>query len=42
MAPVLIDAATRARLVGRFGAELAQPWCDTFPDLVARLSARWG
>ncbi|WP_410636344.1 aminoglycoside phosphotransferase family protein [Amycolatopsis sp. cmx-4-83] len=42
MAAVLIDAATRARLVGRFGPDLAEPWCDTFPGLVARLSARWG
>lgn len=42
MAPVLIDAAARARLVDRFGAELAEPWCDTLPDLVARLAARWG
>ncbi|MGW5723074.1 aminoglycoside phosphotransferase family protein [Amycolatopsis sp. NPDC003865] len=41
MAPVLIDDAARARLVDRFGAELAEPWCDTLPDLVARLSARW-
>ncbi|MEA5361165.1 aminoglycoside phosphotransferase family protein [Amycolatopsis sp., V23-08] len=42
MAPVLIDDAARARLADRFGAELAEPWCDALPDLVARLSARWG
>ncbi|SFW82622.1 aminoglycoside phosphotransferase family protein [Amycolatopsis australiensis] len=42
MAPVLIDAAARARLAARFGAELAGPWCDALPDLVARLCARWG
>jgi streptomycin 6-kinase len=42
VAPLLIDDAARARLVDRFGAELAEPWCDAFPDLVARLTARWG
>ncbi|WP_284744822.1 aminoglycoside phosphotransferase family protein [Amycolatopsis sp. RTGN1] len=42
MAPVLIDDAARARLVDRFGAELAEPWCDALPDLVTRLSAQWG
>lgn len=42
MAAVLIDDAARARLVGRFGADLAEPWCDALPDLVARLTARWG
>jgi streptomycin 6-kinase len=42
VAPVLIDDAARARLVDRFGAELAEPWCDALPDLVTRLSARWG
>lgn len=42
MAPVLIDTAARARLVDRFGAELAEPWCDALPDLVTRLTARWG
>jgi streptomycin 6-kinase len=42
VAAVLIDSAARARLVDRFGADLAEPWCDTLPDLVARLSARWG
>ncbi|MGW5746210.1 aminoglycoside phosphotransferase family protein [Amycolatopsis sp. NPDC003861] len=42
MAAVLVDEAARARLVGRFGADLAEPWCDTLPDLVARLTARWG
>lgn len=42
MAPVLIDDAARARLVDRFGAELAEPWCDALPDLVTRLTARWG
>lgn len=41
MAPVLIDDAARARLVDRFGAELAEPWCDALPDLVARLTAKW-
>ncbi|MFJ7214301.1 aminoglycoside phosphotransferase family protein [Amycolatopsis sp. NPDC098790] len=42
MAAVLIDSAARARLVRRFGAELAEPWCDALPDLVARLTAQWG
>ncbi|KDN18621.1 aminoglycoside phosphotransferase family protein [Amycolatopsis rifamycinica] len=42
MAPVLIDDAARTRLVDRFGAELAEPWCDALPDLVARLTAQWG
>ncbi len=42
MAAVLIDDAARARLIGRFGAELAAPWCDTLPNLVARLTDRWG
>ncbi|RSD07311.1 aminoglycoside phosphotransferase family protein [Amycolatopsis eburnea] len=42
MAPVLIDAAARARLISRFGAELAEPWCDALPDLVARLNTQWG
>lgn len=42
MAAVLIDDAARARLVDRFGAELAEPWCDALPELVARLSATWG
>jgi streptomycin 6-kinase len=42
VAPVLIDAAARARLIARFGADLAEPWCDTLPDLVARLSVKWG
>ncbi|WP_206794963.1 aminoglycoside phosphotransferase family protein [Amycolatopsis sp. MtRt-6] len=41
MAAVLIDDDARARLVDRFGAELAEPWCDGLPDLVARLTARW-
>jgi streptomycin 6-kinase len=41
VAPVLIDAPARARLVDRFGAELAEPWCDALPDLVTRLTARW-
>lgn len=41
MAAVLIDDAARARLVDRFGAELAEPWCDTLPDLAARLTAKW-
>ncbi|SEF21892.1 streptomycin 6-kinase [Amycolatopsis pretoriensis] len=41
MAAVLVDDATRARLTDRFGAELAEPWCDALPDLVARLSAKW-
>ena len=42
MAPLLIDDAARARLVDRFGAERAEPWCDALPDLVARLTAKWG
>lgn len=42
MAPVLIDDPARARLADRFGAELAGPWCDALPDLVARLTAKWG
>ncbi|MBE8521452.1 phosphotransferase [Amycolatopsis sp. H6(2020)] len=42
MGAVLIDAPARARLVDRFGAELAGPWCDALPDLVARLTAQWG
>jgi streptomycin 6-kinase len=41
VAAVLIDDAARARLVDRFGAELAEPWCDALPDLVARLTERW-
>ncbi|WIX99780.1 aminoglycoside phosphotransferase family protein [Amycolatopsis mongoliensis] len=41
MAPVLIDPAARARLIDRFGAELAEPWCDALPELVARLTAKW-
>ncbi|MEU0796423.1 aminoglycoside phosphotransferase family protein [Amycolatopsis sp. NPDC005961] len=41
MAVVLIDDAARARLVDRFGAELAEPWCDALPGLVARLTATW-
>jgi streptomycin 6-kinase len=42
VAPVLIDDPARARLTDRFGAELAEPWCDALPDLVARLTAKWG
>jgi streptomycin 6-kinase len=38
----VLDDAARARLVDRFGAELAEPWCDALPDLVARLTGRWG
>ena len=38
----ILDSAARARLVDRFGAELAEPWCDALPDLVARLTAKWG
>ena len=41
MDTVLIDDAARARLIDRFGAELAEPWCDALPELVARLTARW-
>ncbi|MEU4254281.1 aminoglycoside phosphotransferase family protein [Amycolatopsis sp. NPDC026612] len=41
MAPVLIDAPARARLVDRFGADLAEPWCDALPDLVTRLTTQW-
>ncbi|MDQ7810356.1 aminoglycoside phosphotransferase family protein [Amycolatopsis sp. A133] len=42
MAPVLIDTPARARLADRFGADVAGPWCDALPDLVARLSTKWG
>jgi streptomycin 6-kinase len=42
VAPLLIDDAARARLADRFGPELAEPWCDALPDLVARLTAKWG
>jgi streptomycin 6-kinase len=38
----VLDDAARARLVDRFGAELAEPWCDALPDLVTRLTGRWG
>ncbi len=38
----VLDSAARARLIDRFGAELAEPWCDALPDLVARLTAKWG
>ncbi|MFJ1759474.1 aminoglycoside phosphotransferase family protein [Amycolatopsis sp. NPDC088138] len=38
----VLDDDARARLVTRFGADVAGPWCDALPDLVARLSARWG
>jgi streptomycin 6-kinase len=41
VAPLLIDDPARARLVDRFGAELAEPWCDALPDLAARLTAKW-
>lgn len=42
MAAVLIlDSAARARLVDRFGPEVAA-WCDELPALVARLTDRWG
>lgn len=41
MAAVLIDDAARARLAARFGADVAEPWCDALPDLVARLTAKW-
>ncbi|UOZ04325.1 aminoglycoside phosphotransferase family protein [Amycolatopsis sp. WQ 127309] len=38
----VLDDAARARLVTRFGADVADPWCDALPDLVDRLAARWG
>ncbi|MBE1577116.1 aminoglycoside phosphotransferase family protein [Amycolatopsis roodepoortensis] len=41
MAVVLIDDEARARLVKRFGADVAT-WCDELPALVERLAARWG
>lgn len=42
MAAVLIlGAAARARLIDRFGPDVA-PWCDELPGLVARLARRWG
>jgi streptomycin 6-kinase len=42
VAPVLIDDDARARLTRRFGPELAEPWCDALPQLVAHLTAKWG
>ncbi|KFU82514.1 streptomycin 6-kinase [Amycolatopsis lurida] len=41
MAAVLIDDEARARLVQRFGEDVAA-WCDELPALVERLAARWG
>ncbi|MGY6653058.1 aminoglycoside phosphotransferase family protein [Amycolatopsis sp. TRM77291] len=41
MAAVLIDDEARARLVRRFGEDVAT-WCDELPALVERLAARWG
>lgn len=41
MAVVLIDDEVRARLIRRFGDDVAT-WCDELPALVERLSARWG
>ncbi|WP_410646863.1 aminoglycoside phosphotransferase family protein [Amycolatopsis sp. cmx-4-54] len=41
MAAVLIDDEARARLVARFGEDVAA-WCDELPALVERLAARWG
>lgn len=35
-----IDAATRRRMIGRFGARAAE-WCDGLPALLARLARRW-
>jgi len=37
----VIDAAHRARLVARFGADVAEPWLAALPVLVARLAAGW-
>lgn len=39
---ILLDDAARARLVDRFGPEVATPWCDALPSLVDSLTARWG
>jgi streptomycin 6-kinase len=38
---ILLDEAARARLVDRFGPEVA-PWCDALPAVVDSLTARWG
>ena len=37
----VLDAAARARLTDRFGAE-AGPWCDALPGLVDSCCQRWG
>ncbi|WP_410663826.1 aminoglycoside phosphotransferase family protein [Amycolatopsis sp. lyj-84] len=41
MAAVLIDDQARARLITRFGDDVAA-WCDALPALVARLAEQWG
>ncbi|MTD56439.1 aminoglycoside phosphotransferase family protein [Amycolatopsis pithecellobii] len=42
MAAVLnLDAAARTRLIERFGPQVTA-WCDDLPELVARLTRRWG
>ncbi|OXM54230.1 aminoglycoside phosphotransferase family protein [Amycolatopsis alba] len=41
MAAVLIDDEARARLIRRFGEDVAV-WCDALPALVERLAERWG
>ncbi|RSN19407.1 aminoglycoside phosphotransferase [Streptomyces sp. WAC 05977] len=41
MAVVLIDDEARARLIRRFGEDVAT-WCDELPALVERLAVRWG
>jgi streptomycin 6-kinase len=38
---ILLDEPARARLVDRFGPEVA-PWCDALPSVVDSLTARWG
>jgi streptomycin 6-kinase len=37
----VLDDGARARLISRFGEEVAT-WCDELPALVARLAAQWG
>jgi streptomycin 6-kinase len=38
---VELDAATRDRLVARFGAAVVEPWSERVPGLVADLAGRW-
>lgn len=38
---ILLDEPARARLVDRFGPEVAL-WCDEFPSIVDSLTRRWG